>query len=140
MKFLLPAVYALMSVFTAATSADACAVPRPFFSELFDADVIVRGAFLKYEVLRPGHEAQVTLEILENLKGSDQQGPLSFNWTRSRLADQWRGPNDVIVALKRSNPENREDYETMRGCMVQGIYRTDKYKELVIGIVARSAR
>ncbi|MGO6985073.1 hypothetical protein [Rhizobium leguminosarum] len=140
MKFLLPAVYALMSVFAAATSTHACAAPRGFFSELFDADVIVRGTFRNYEVLEPGHEARVTLEILETLKGSVQQGALSFNWTRSGLADQWRGPNDVIVALKRSNPDDHEDYEIARGCMVQGIYRTDKYKELVLGIIARSAR
>ncbi|MBB4507979.1 hypothetical protein [Rhizobium leguminosarum] len=140
MKFLLPAVCALMSVFVAATSAHACAAPRPFFSELFDADVIVRGTFRNYEVLEPGHTARVTLEILETLKGSVQQGPLSFNWTRSGLADQWRGPNDVIVALMRSNPDKGEDYEVMRGCRVQGIYRTDKYKEFVMGIIARSAR
>lgn len=82
----------------------------------------------------------MTLEILETLKGSVQQGPLSFNWTRSGLADQWRGPNDVIVALMRSNPDNRENYEIMRGCRVWGIYRTDKDKELVMEIITRSAR
>ncbi|MGO7778294.1 hypothetical protein ACC741_37880, partial [Rhizobium johnstonii] len=74
------------------------------------------------------HTARVTLEILETLKGSVKQGPLSFNWTRSGLADQWKGPNDVIVALMRSNPDKGEDYEVIRGCLVQGIYRTDSGK------------
>ncbi|WP_246764340.1 hypothetical protein [Rhizobium leguminosarum] len=91
MNLLLRPVYALMFVLTASASAHACAVPRPFFSELFDADVIVRGTFRDYEVVEPGQKARVTLEILETLKGSVQQGPLSFNWTRSGLADQWRG-------------------------------------------------
>jgi hypothetical protein len=139
MNLLLRTIYALIFVLTAAASAHACAAPRGFLSDLFDADVIVRGTFRDYEVLKPG-EARVTLEVLEALKGSVQQGPLSFSWTRSGLADQWTGLNDVIVALKRSDPDNGEGYEVVRGCRVQGIYRTDGYRESVIEIIARSAR
>ncbi len=140
MKFLLQTVYALMSVLTATASANACAAPQPFLSELFYADIIVRGTFQSYEVLKPGYEARVTLEVLETLKGSVQHGPFSFSWKHNELASHWRGPNDVIVALKRSTPNGGEKYEVVRGCLVQGIYPTDKSRELVMGIIAKSAR
>ncbi|NKK74910.1 hypothetical protein G9X64_01075 [Rhizobium sophorae] len=75
------------------------------------------------------------------LKAWDDGGWGGFCRARAGAADrdQWREPNDVIVAFMRSNPDNREDHEVMRGCRVRGIYRTDKYKELVMEIT-RSAR
>jgi len=113
MRFSLPTSYALMSIFLAAGSAQACAVPKPFFSELFDADAVIRGAFQKYEVLKLGYEARVTVVNLETLKGNVPSGRLAIYWRRHGIADQWKGPQDLIVALQRTQSPAGDEYEVM---------------------------
>ncbi|WFU04523.1 hypothetical protein QA648_27465 (plasmid) [Rhizobium sp. CB3171] len=140
MKFSPTVACALISIVLAAGSAYACAVPKPFFSELFEADAIIRGTLTDYEVSKPGDEARLTIENPETLKGNVQNGPLPLHWKRKELPDQWEGSHDVIVALKLKPSADGEEYEVMNGCGVQAIYETDKYRELVMDIIRRSAR
>lgn len=140
MRFSLPTSYALIAIFLAAGSAQACAAPKAFSSELFDADAVIRGAFQKYEVLQPGYEAQVTVENLETLKGNVPSGRLSIYWRRQGLADQWKGPQDLIVALQRTQSPAGDEYEVMSGCRVQAIYQADKYRNIILDIIGRSSR
>ncbi|TAV76532.1 hypothetical protein ELI28_15060 [Rhizobium leguminosarum] len=65
---------------------------------------------------------------------------MSIYWRRHGLSDQWKGPQDLIVALKRAPSPAGEEYEVMSGCRVQAIYRTDKYRDLILGIIGRSSR
>ncbi len=140
MKFLLLTVLALLSVFISQANVYACAAPRPFFSDIAQADAVVRGIFQNYEVLTPSHEARVTFEIVEILKGDIQHGPLSVRWKRSELPNQWEEPFDVILSLKRSQTPYDEGYEIMRGCMVKGIYQSGKDRKLVLDILNKNIR
>ncbi|MBX4941811.1 hypothetical protein [Rhizobium binae] len=100
----------LLVISTAPVSAHACAVPRPMFSGLFEADLIIRGTLISYDLLEMRSKVRVTFEVTEILKGSAGSGQLSAIWERSKLPDRWKGPQDAIVALRRSNASAEATY------------------------------
>ncbi|MES5044547.1 hypothetical protein ABVB72_04650 [Rhizobium nepotum] len=107
----------------------ACAAPRPLASaELSAADTVIRATLQNYEILVPGMKARLTLNVVEQLKGSVlrdsmaqlrkrwladspewlkwRDGSISVLWESStgQIPNRWEGSNDVIAALKRLKP------------------------------------
>ncbi|MBA5802796.1 hypothetical protein [Rhizobium changzhiense] len=129
----------LLFIFTALASAHACAVPRPAFSGLFEADVIIRGTFINYEVLKMHSKARVTFEVSEILKGSAGHGELSAVWEHSNVPDRWNGPKDAIVALRRSGTAEADYSIVQPRCGLAEISGA-KDKRTIVRVIGRMSK